>query len=246
MVLPSRREGYGIIVLEAAVYGTPSIVVREPDNAALELIEDGVNGIISASADPADLAAAIVRIHAAGEALRESTREWFRRNARRLSLDSSLATVLTTYSPQLRTGSPKRARQAGAGRAAHLRRAEAPRKSDRRRRRDGPEPHGPDPLRDPGRDLHGRRAARRPRAERHRRRPHGGVKALSVVLRAIGLSGVPAARRATPEQSWGGPYVPRVGRPADPRAGAGQQASPGGGRTRRTMSGSGASRELTP
>ena len=97
MVLPSRREGYGIIVLEAAVYGTPSIVVREPDNAALELIEDGVNGIISASADPADLAAAIVRIHAAGEALRESTREWFRRNARRLSLDSSLATVLTTY-----------------------------------------------------------------------------------------------------------------------------------------------------
>ena len=97
MVLPSRREGYGIIVLEAAVYGTPSIVVREPDNAAVELIEEGVNGIISASADPADLAAAIVRIHAAGEALRESTREWFGRNARRLSLDSSLATVLATY-----------------------------------------------------------------------------------------------------------------------------------------------------
>ena len=41
MVLPSRREGYGLVVVEAAARGTPSVVVRDPDNAATELVEDG-------------------------------------------------------------------------------------------------------------------------------------------------------------------------------------------------------------
>ena len=61
-------------------------------------MEDGVNGVIAASAGPADLAAAIVRVAEAGEALRASTREWFARNARRLSLENSLETVVASYS----------------------------------------------------------------------------------------------------------------------------------------------------
>ena len=97
MVLPSRREGYGLIVVESAACGTPSVLVREPDNAAVELVVDGVNGVIAASAAPGDLADAIVRVHAAGEALRASTREWFAANARRLSLEQSLETVLASY-----------------------------------------------------------------------------------------------------------------------------------------------------
>jgi glycosyltransferase involved in cell wall biosynthesis len=98
MVLPSRREGYGMIVVESAACGTPSVVVREPDNAAVELVDDGVNGVIAASAAPADLADAIVRVHEAGDTLRASTREWFAANARRLSLAHSLETVLASYS----------------------------------------------------------------------------------------------------------------------------------------------------
>lgn len=97
MVLPSRREGYGMIVVEASASGTPSVVVREPDNAATELVEDGVNGVVAASAAPEDLAAAIVRVHAAGDALRVSTCDWFARNAQRLSLASSLETVVASY-----------------------------------------------------------------------------------------------------------------------------------------------------
>ncbi len=62
MVLPSRREGYGLVVVEAASHGTPSIVVADPDNAAVELIEEGVNGFVAASVAPDDLAAAIVRV----------------------------------------------------------------------------------------------------------------------------------------------------------------------------------------
>ena len=52
LVLPSRREGYGLVVVEAAALGTPSVVVRGPDNAATELVEDGKNGFVAPSADP--------------------------------------------------------------------------------------------------------------------------------------------------------------------------------------------------
>jgi glycosyltransferase involved in cell wall biosynthesis len=97
MVLPSRREGYGLVVVEAAQCGIPSIVVRDADNAAVELIEEGVNGVIAASASPEALAAAIVEVHRGGEAMRASTRQWFAANARRLSLEQSLETVLAAY-----------------------------------------------------------------------------------------------------------------------------------------------------
>jgi glycosyltransferase involved in cell wall biosynthesis len=97
LLLPSRREGYGLVVVEAAAGGTPSIVVRDPDNAATELIDHGQNGFVVESAEPNDLADAIVQVHDAGHALREQTVAWFRANAKRLSLENSLETVLAAY-----------------------------------------------------------------------------------------------------------------------------------------------------
>jgi glycosyltransferase involved in cell wall biosynthesis len=103
MVLPSSREGYGLVVVEASALGTPSVVVRGEDNAATELVEDGVNGFVAASAAPRDLADAIVRVHAAGAALRSSTASWFQRNAQRLSIDSSLDRVAASYGAAARS-----------------------------------------------------------------------------------------------------------------------------------------------
>jgi glycosyltransferase involved in cell wall biosynthesis len=97
LLLPSRREGYGLVVVEASAAGTPSVLVRDPDNAATELITEGVNGLLAPSASAEDLATAIVHVHEAAEDLRRSTADWFRRNARRLSLESSLETVLDAY-----------------------------------------------------------------------------------------------------------------------------------------------------
>ena len=97
MVLPSRREGYGLVVVEACAAGTPSVVVADPDNAATELIEEGVNGFVAPSASPQDLAAAILRVRAAGPALRASTAAWYAANARRLSLAESLERVAAAY-----------------------------------------------------------------------------------------------------------------------------------------------------
>jgi glycosyltransferase involved in cell wall biosynthesis len=95
MVLPSRREGYGLVVVEASARGTPSVVVAAEDNAAVELVDDGENGVVAASVE--DLAAAIERVHAEGESLRERTRAWYARNARRLSLAASVDTVAASY-----------------------------------------------------------------------------------------------------------------------------------------------------
>jgi glycosyltransferase involved in cell wall biosynthesis len=97
MLLPSRREGYGMVVVEASAHATPSIVVAGEDNAATELVQDGVNGVVVASAEPEAVATAIVRVHEAGMGLRESTVGWFAEHAEELSLESSLAKVLASY-----------------------------------------------------------------------------------------------------------------------------------------------------
>ncbi len=97
MVLPSRREGYGMVVIEAAAQGTPSILVEDPDNAATDLVAEGENGYVVLSASAADLSAAILRAHAAGLELRVSTAAWFARHGRRLSLDASLDRVVEAY-----------------------------------------------------------------------------------------------------------------------------------------------------
>lgn len=96
-VLPSRREGYGLVVVEAAAAGTPTVVVAHPDNAAIELVDDGENGLVVESPGAAALAEAIVRVHEEGEALRESTRAWYARNAGRLAIDTSVERVAAAY-----------------------------------------------------------------------------------------------------------------------------------------------------
>jgi glycosyltransferase involved in cell wall biosynthesis len=102
-VLPSSREGYGLVIVESAARGLPSVVVAGPDNAATELVEDGVNGAVSASIEPDELAAAIVRVDRRGGELRRSTLDWFHANAVRLSLDHSLELVMGEYEAPART-----------------------------------------------------------------------------------------------------------------------------------------------
>jgi glycosyltransferase involved in cell wall biosynthesis len=98
LALPSRREGYGLVILEAVARGTPVVVVHDEDSAATELIAEGENGFVAASASAEDLAAAIVRVHEAGHRLRESALAWFKRNETRLSLGNSLEIVSKAYS----------------------------------------------------------------------------------------------------------------------------------------------------
>ena len=93
LLLPSSREGYGIVIVEAAAKGTPSIVVAGDDNAAVELVSEGENGFVAADASTGALARAIAAAVDGGSALRSSTHSWFSREAKRLSVAESARIV---------------------------------------------------------------------------------------------------------------------------------------------------------
>ncbi|GAA4060711.1 glycosyltransferase family 4 protein [Microbacterium laevaniformans] len=78
VVNPSRREGYGLVVVEAAAHGTPVVLVADEGNAATELIDEGVNGYVAVDAGASALGDTIVRAVTSGPRLRETTRGWYR------------------------------------------------------------------------------------------------------------------------------------------------------------------------
>src|SRR5262249_47336601 len=93
----SEREGYGLVVVEAAAHGTPSVIVRGSENAAVALVQEGVNGAVAASPAPEDVSTALLRVVDGGPKLRASTARWFVENAGMLSIDRSLELVLRGY-----------------------------------------------------------------------------------------------------------------------------------------------------
>jgi glycosyltransferase involved in cell wall biosynthesis len=74
-IVPSLREGYGIVVGESVSAGTPVVVANNPENLATNLVEQGVNGFV---VDPSTrgMSEGILETIAAGESLRRSTAAW--------------------------------------------------------------------------------------------------------------------------------------------------------------------------
>ncbi len=67
-VLPSTREGFSIVAIEANAAGLPVITTNHPNNNARNLITEGVNGYL-ADATPEAIAAAIVKVLEHGQSL---------------------------------------------------------------------------------------------------------------------------------------------------------------------------------
>jgi glycosyltransferase involved in cell wall biosynthesis len=97
LLLPSEREGYGLVVLEAAARGTPAIIVAGPNNAAADFVEDGVNGYRAADAGPVALARAIIEVSKNAASLRRSTAAWFERFEPTFTIESSIVQIEQIY-----------------------------------------------------------------------------------------------------------------------------------------------------
>lgn len=95
LVNPSRREGYGLVVVEASAYGTPSVLVDDEGNASTELIEQGRNGFVADSAEPHVLASAIVDAVAGGDALRATTRSWYEEAVRTRTIERTVSGIVS-------------------------------------------------------------------------------------------------------------------------------------------------------
>ena len=96
VLLPSRREGYGLIVIEAAAEGTPVITLRHPDNAAVELISSE-NGWVVDTADPNDWSTAIRLAVSDSHASKERALVWAHRERVQDSLTWSADVIEREY-----------------------------------------------------------------------------------------------------------------------------------------------------
>ena len=95
---PSTREGYGLVVVEAASLGTPAIVVDGPDNAAAELIEEGVERLRRSRRGSCDAGGAHRRVRSrAAQSCASPPCVWYEENREALSIESSLAAVQASY-----------------------------------------------------------------------------------------------------------------------------------------------------
>jgi glycosyltransferase involved in cell wall biosynthesis len=102
LVQPSAREGFGLVVTEAASVGTPSVVVAGVDNAAVDLVDEGVNGFVAPSTEPTALGDAIVSAVRGGVALRRTTLAWYDRARERYGLEPSVRALLDRCRAALR------------------------------------------------------------------------------------------------------------------------------------------------
>jgi len=89
---PSVREGFGLVVLEASAHGLPTVLVAEPDNAAVELIEPGVNGRVCQSAGALELADAVQALGEDGAASLR-TRHWAETSGRHYTVETARAAL---------------------------------------------------------------------------------------------------------------------------------------------------------
>jgi glycosyltransferase involved in cell wall biosynthesis len=87
-VVPSLREGYGIVVVESVSAGTPVVVANNPENLATGLVAEGINGFVVEPSIRA-MAEGIVTAIVAGAPLRHSAADWSVQHSAEKSINRS-------------------------------------------------------------------------------------------------------------------------------------------------------------
>jgi glycosyltransferase involved in cell wall biosynthesis len=101
LIVPSRREGYGMAAVEAMQAGVPVVVAAFPENLAAAHVEQGRNGYLAAPT-AAGVAHCVEAVVAAGDAARTSTFETSRNKWSGATMEHSVRTVIGLYEQLLR------------------------------------------------------------------------------------------------------------------------------------------------
>lgn len=96
LVLPTVREGFGLAVLEAAGHGLPCVLVRGPDNAAVELVVHRRNGLVVEDASYQAIADAVLDL-VADPGIHRSTRAWYARASLRFNPAETAAALRSLH-----------------------------------------------------------------------------------------------------------------------------------------------------
>lgn len=99
-IVPSLREGYGLVVGESVAAGTPVVVANNAENLSTTLVEPGVNGFI-VEPSVSGMAEGIVAVLAAGDTLRHSSFEWSAQHSTLMSMDRSAEEMVERLSVRI-------------------------------------------------------------------------------------------------------------------------------------------------
>ncbi|HIH75295.1 MAG TPA: glycosyltransferase family 4 protein [Methanosarcina sp.] len=95
LVLPSSREGFGMVVIEAFACGVPVVTVREKYNAAQGLVVDGIDGFI-VELNEKEIAHAVKKI-IEGSSESEKASEAALNEAKKYDWDEIVENILSAY-----------------------------------------------------------------------------------------------------------------------------------------------------
>jgi Glycosyltransferase len=95
-VLPSVREGFGLVIIEANACKLPVISIRHEMSAARELVRDGVNGFLIGKISPREIAEAILKL-VTDDALREQLAENGFEMSKKYAWSDISKSVISTY-----------------------------------------------------------------------------------------------------------------------------------------------------
>ena len=110
LVLPSSREGFGMVVIEAMALGTPVVVTTSPQSAAPDLVSHGTDGLV-AERTPEAVARAVETI-LTSPALRARMGEAARKKAALYDWNAITDRMEGVYVEAIRThGRPRRSRR---------------------------------------------------------------------------------------------------------------------------------------
>jgi glycosyltransferase involved in cell wall biosynthesis len=90
---PSKREGYGLVIIEAAVFGVPAVLIRSKDNKSTEL---GINpSLVAENEDVSELATLVMKALNDRSTLSNESRRWIEDVGPKMSSSASISEIST-------------------------------------------------------------------------------------------------------------------------------------------------------